>query len=106
MFGNVGTAVVYRVSPEDAEMPLLKTKFEPVFSPHDLSNIDNFNAYVSMLVNSQVARPTSMRGLGEVGLAKGDPAIRDAIIGSGRTKYGRPREEIEAEIRQRFSRTT
>lgn len=106
VFGNVGTAVVYRVSPEDAEMPLLKTKFEPVFSPHDLSNIDNFNAYVSMLVNSQVARPTSMRGLGEVGLAKGDPAIRDAIIGSGRTKYGRPREEIEAEIRQRFSRTT
>ncbi|HUO75416.1 MAG TPA: type IV secretion system DNA-binding domain-containing protein [Candidatus Paceibacterota bacterium] len=106
VFGNVGTMVVYRVSPEDAEMPLLKTKFEPVFSPYDVSNIDNFHAYVSMLVNSQVARPTSMRGLAEIGLAKGDPAVRDAIIESSHAKFGRPREEVESEIRQRFERTT
>lgn len=103
VFGNVGSMVVFRVSPEDAEMPLLKTKFEPVFSPHDLSNIDNYNAYVSMLVRAQVARPTSMRGLSEVGLRKGDVTTAESIIGNSR-RFGRPKEEVEAEIQQRFQR--
>lgn len=103
VFGNVGTMVVFRVSPEDAESPLLKTKFDPVFSPADVANIDNFNAYVSMLVGGQVARPTNMRALTELVFGKGNDAVRDTLIEVSRLRYSRPRAEVEAEIQSRFS---
>ncbi len=103
VFGNVGTMIVYRVSPEDAENPLLKTKFEPVFSPADVANIDNFNAYVSMLVSGQVGRPTNMRTLTDMVFGKGEAKIREALIQISRIRYGQPRAEIEAEIQQRFT---
>jgi hypothetical protein len=102
VFGNVGTTVAFRVSPEDAESPLLKTKYEPVFSPADTSNIDNLNAYVSMLVNGEVARPCNMYSSKEV--YKGvDTKVRDALIQISRLRYGRPKAEVEAEIQQRFT---
>lgn len=106
VFGNVGTAVVFRISPEDAESPLIKTKFEPVFSPADISNIDNQNAYVSMLVNGQVGRPTNMRVLSDMVFGKGESKVRDALIEINRLRYGRPRAEIEKEIQQRFNANT
>jgi hypothetical protein len=102
VFGNVGTMVVFRISPEDAESPLIKTKFEPVFSPGDVSNIDNLNAYVSMLVNGQVGRPTNMRALTDLVFGKGEAKIRDALVQICRLKYGRPKAEVETEIQQRF----
>ncbi|MCC6934189.1 MAG: DUF853 family protein [Candidatus Yanofskybacteria bacterium] len=102
VFGNVGTMVVFRVSPEDAESPLLKTKFEPVFSPGDIANIDNLNAYVSMLVVGQVGRPTNMRALTEFVFGKGDQKVRDTLVEVSRLRYSRPRAEIEAEIQSRF----
>jgi len=104
VFGNVGTSVVYRVSPEDAEDPRIKTKFEPVFSPGDIANIDNFNAYVTMLVNGQVGRPTNMRTLTDLVFGKGDPKVRDALVQISRLRYGRPREEIERDIQARFAK--
>ena len=81
---------------------MLKTKFEPTFSPADVSNIDNLNAYVSMLVNGEVGRPTNMRTLTELGFSHGDPKIRDGLIEINQLKYGRPKTEVEAEIQQRY----
>lgn len=106
VFGNVGTMTVFRISPEDAESPLIKTKFEPVFAPGDIANIDNLNAYVSMLVNGQVGRPTNMHVLADIVFGKGDPKVRDALIEINRLRFGRPRAEIEAEIQQRFHANT
>lgn len=104
VFGNVGTLVTFRISPEDAESPVIKTRLEPIFSPGDASNIDNHHAYVSMLVNGQVGRPTSMRNLlREYVIDAGDPQVRETIIQMSRLKYGRPRQEVESEIRGRFS---
>jgi hypothetical protein len=103
VFGNVGTMVVFRISPEDAESPLIKTKFEPVFSPGDVSNIDNLNAYVSMLVNGQVGRPTNMRVLSDMVFGKGEAKVRDALVQISRLRYGRERADIEREIQERFS---
>ncbi len=103
VFGNVGTMAVFRVSPEDAESPLMKTKFEPVFTPGDLSNIDNLNAYVSMLVNGQVGRPTNMRALTDLVFNKGDAKLREALIQISRLRNSKPKAEIEREIQQRYS---
>ncbi len=106
VFGNVGTMVVCRVSPEDAESPVIKTKFEPVITPYDISNIDNLNAYVSMLVNGQVGRPCNMAILTDLVFDKGRADIAQAIVEICRLQFGRPRDQIEAEIQQRFARTT
>lgn len=103
VFGNVGTMVVYRISPDDAESPSIKTKFEPVFTAQDIANIDNLNAYVVMLVNGQVGRPCNMRSLTELVFEKGDPAVRDALVEISRLRYGVPRTEVEAEIQSRFT---
>ena len=103
VYGNVGTMLVARISPEDAETPKIKTRFEPTFTPFDISNIDNLNAYVSMLVGQALARPTSCRiMLQEVIADPGDPKMEDALIEISTLKFGRPRAEIEAEIQERF----
>ncbi|HXV26600.1 MAG TPA: type IV secretion system DNA-binding domain-containing protein [Candidatus Paceibacterota bacterium] len=104
VFGNVGTTMVFRISPEDAENPVIKTKFDPVFSPADVANIDNFNAYIAMLVNGSVARPTNGFVSTDI-YAKGKPEMREVLTEMSRLKFGRPRDEIEAEIQQRFGIT-
>lgn len=59
VFGNVGSMAVFRVGADDAEY--LKSQFEPVFTPQDLVNIDNFNAYVKLLINNQTTRPFNIK---------------------------------------------
>jgi len=59
VFGNVGSIAVFRVGADDAEF--LKNQFDPVFSPQDLLNIDNFNCYVKLLINNQTARPFNIK---------------------------------------------
>lgn len=103
VFGNVGTLVTARISPEDAESAAIKTRYEPVFTPGDVSNIDNLNAYVSMLVNGQVAPPTNMRILTEYVFDKGDAKLRDTLIQMSRLKYGRAKSDVESELMARYN---
>lgn len=84
VFGNVGSMVVFRIGAEDAES--LKNQFEPVFSPQDLMNIDNFNAYVKLLINDQTSRPFNIQVLPP---QKGYPEIAQYIKELSRQKYGR-----------------
>lgn len=59
VFGNVGSMAVFRVGADDAEF--LKNQFDPVFTPQDLLNIDNFNCYVKLLINNQTTRPFNIK---------------------------------------------
>ena len=59
VFGNVGSIATFIVGADDAEF--LKNQFDPVFSPQDLLNIDNFNCYVKLLINNQTARPFNVK---------------------------------------------
>lgn len=97
VFGNAGSLVVFRVGPEDAEF--LKNFFEPVFSPQDLVNIDNFNAYVKLLINDKTSRPFNIQTIRE---QSGEATMFDLIKEHSRTTYGRPRELVEDEIRRGF----
>ena len=101
VFGNVGSIVAFRVGPDDAEF--LKNKFEPVFAPQDLINIDNLNAYVSLLINGQTTRPFNVKLETEKVFGAGSPEISKNMKEMSRLKYGRPREEIEKEIQERVS---
>ncbi len=99
IFGNVGSMAVFRVSPEDAEF--LEPKFKPTFSAQDIIKIDNYNAYVSMLVKGQPTKPFNMK---TVAPEKGNIEIVDSLKELSYLKYGRDREEVEAEIMAKYEK--
>lgn len=97
VFGNVGSMAAFRVGVEDAKY--LESKFAPVFTADDISKQDNYQAYMSMLVNGQPAKPFNIATLPP---EKGTPGLVEKLKELSYLKYGRPREEVEAEILARF----
>ncbi|MFA5778109.1 MAG: TraM recognition domain-containing protein [Candidatus Paceibacterota bacterium] len=97
VFGNVGSMAVFRVGTEDATF--LEQKFKPQFTASDITKLDNYNAYVSMLVNGQPTKPFNLHTLAP---EKGNPDIVDSLKELSYIKYGRDREEVEAEIMGRY----
>lgn len=97
VFGNVGSKAVFRVGIEDAQY--LERAFEPEFKASDIAGLDNFNAYLSMLVGGKPAKPFSM---GTLPLDDIDYERAEEYKALSYQKYGRPREEIEAEIRAKW----
>jgi len=91
---------VFRISPDDAEF--MKNKFEPVFTPQDLMNIDNLNAYVNLLINGQTFRPFNIEIEKEKVFGAGSAETAKAIKEISRLKYSRPREEVERELQSKY----
>jgi len=84
VFGNVGSLGVFRVGADDAES--LKNQFEPVFTPQDLMNIDNFNCYVKLLINNQTTRPFNIK-IDPPQIS--DTELAQKVKESSRMKYGK-----------------
>src|SRR3989338_4550673 len=101
VFGNVGSIVSFRIGPDDAEF--MKNKFEPVFTPQDLINIDNLNAYVSLLINGQTTRPFNIKLETDNVFNAGNEQMGKMVKELSRIKFGRPREEVEKEIQERVA---
>ncbi|MFA5827696.1 MAG: ATP-binding protein, partial [Candidatus Paceibacterota bacterium] len=97
VFGNVGSMAVFRVSAEDAQF--LETKFKPTFLASDMMKLDNFNAYVSMLINGQPTKPFNIETIKP---PAGNLEIVAKIKELSYLKYGRPREEVEEEIMEKY----
>lgn len=97
VFGNVGSITAFRVGPEDAEF--LEKKFSPTFTAEDITKLDNYNAYMSMLVNGQPTKPFNIATLPP---EKGNPELAEQLKQLSYLKYGAPREEVEAEIMGRY----
>ena len=102
VFGNVGSMAVYRVSPEDAA--IFEPKFKPTFAATDIMKLDNFNSYVNMLVGGVPTKPFSMTSHWSLLQPKGNPDIVESLKQLSYLKYGRDREEIEAEIMSRYDK--
>ncbi|MFZ2072304.1 MAG: TraM recognition domain-containing protein [Minisyncoccia bacterium] len=99
VFGNVGSMAVFRVSSEDAEF--LEKRFQPTFKAADIMKLDNYNAYVSMLVKGQPTKPFNLITLSP---EEGMPELVDSLKELSYLKYGRDREEVEAEIMAKYER--
>lgn len=97
VFGNVGSMAVFRVGTEDATF--LEPRFKPQFSVQDITKLDNYNAYINMLVNGQPTKPFNIKTLAP---EKGNPDIVDSLKELSYVKYGRDRTEVEAEIMGRY----
>ena len=96
VFGNVGTIISFRVGPEDAEF--LAKQFTPVFNEQDLINIDNYSAYVKLMINGAISQGFNMAIYPPM---EGNLGTGKRIKEISRLKYGQDREEIEKEILER-----
>ena len=93
VFGNVGTMISMRVSPEDA--PLLAQQFAPQFESQDILQMSNRSFVASMMINGEKNPAFSGTTL------KLPPSQVDylpQIIENTRQKFAKPREEIEKMI--------
>ncbi|MCX6754643.1 MAG: type IV secretion system DNA-binding domain-containing protein [Candidatus Nomurabacteria bacterium] len=97
VFGNVGSMAVFRVSAEDAQF--LESKFKPTFMASDIMKLDNYNAYLSMLVNGQPTKPFNIKTIAPV---EGNSMVVDQIKQLSYLKYGRDRAEVEDEIMAKY----
>ena len=96
VFGNVGTISSFRAGAEDSEF--LAKQFAPVFNAQDLSRLENYNAYVRILINGQVSLPFNIKTYPPSRSNRSRSAdIREYYL----VKEGRPREMVEREIEAR-----
>jgi len=101
VFGNVGNVAVYRVGADDAEY--LAKQFEPTFTASQIMNIDNFNAYIKMLVRGIPSKPFNIRAaLPPPSTGVDIKAVQELSY----LKYGRNKDEVEAEIMKKYEKTT
>ncbi len=96
VFGNVGSLTCFRIGAEDAEYVV--KQYEPVFSQQDLINIDNYNAYLKLLIDGQTTRPFNILTYPP---EKGDSKVAEITKEFSRMKYGREKIIVEKEILER-----
>ena len=99
VFGNVGSMAIFRVSTEDAEV--FEKMLGPIFSQRDIANIPNWNAYMKILANGTPIKPFSMATLPP---PQGSTEHLDALKELSYLKYGSPRSEVEANIKERYTK--
>ena len=100
VFGNVGTAITFRVSAADAEN-MVKQFYNPVFEIDDLTRLPVGNVAVRTLINGVPTAPFSMETLPPIDGY--DLNVRLAIEQKLMARHGRPRAEVEAEIFARLA---
>jgi hypothetical protein len=98
VFGNVGTMAVFRIGPDDAEY--ISQQFHPTFEKTDFLKLDNYNAYMKLLANGKPTPPFSME---TIAFHPGDLMNIDALKQLSYQRYGRDRESIEAELRDKYN---
>jgi hypothetical protein len=97
VFGNVGTFITFRIGAPDAE--LIGKEVKPIFDETDLLNLQKYTAYTKLLVDGVSTKAFSMHTYPPV---KADFAdISKELTQLSRLKYGRPRAEVDAEVRRR-----
>jgi hypothetical protein len=92
---------VYRISADDAQY--LESHFTPTFVATDLMKIENFNAYVKLLVNSKPAVPFNIRAAPP---SKGVPQIVEQMQQLSYLKFGRDRGVVDGAILKKYQQTS
>lgn len=93
ILGNVGTMLVMRIGPQDAE--LLETEFAPTFTPEDLVNLAKFQMYLKLMVDGVATQPFSANTLPPIA-KRMDSA--EKVIKVTRERYTEPRHVIEEKV--------
>lgn len=96
VFGNAGSMVTFRIGVEDTET--MAKEYAPVFNDFDLLNVDRFNAFVKLMINGTASKPFNMATYPVEKATAEEIATANAIRQLSRLKFGRARNEVEAEI--------
>lgn len=94
VFGNVGTTVVFRVGPFDAEK--LETVFAPEFTQEDLVNLGFAQIYLTLMIDGIGSRPFSAITIPPI-----EPpprSYRNEVIAASRAQFAFPRAGVEESI--------
>ena len=98
VIGNVGTIAAFRTGAADAEF--LEKQYEPEFSRHDLTNLDNFQFITKMMINNKVSSPFKIKIFKPLA---GNIDIASSVKKVSKLKYCRPRALVEREISQKIN---
>lgn len=94
VFGNVGTTVVFRVGPFDAEV--LETVFMPKFTKEDIVNLDRRQVYLSLMIDGVGSAPFSAVTIPPI---EAPPVShKEQVIASSRAQFTTARAGIESAI--------
>lgn len=94
VFGNVGTTVVFRVGPFDAEV--LETIFMPKFTKEDVVSLDRRQVYLSLMIDGVGSQPFSAVTIPPI---EAPPvSYKEQVIASSREQFTAPRAGIEKSI--------
>lgn len=97
VFGNVGTMISFRVSPDDS--PILAKQFEPQFEENDLTQMHNRNFIINMVINGEKAPAFSATTLN---LPEAKRSHLSRIIEHSRELYSQSRQMVEDTINERI----
>ena len=94
VFGNVGTTVVFRVGPFDAEV--LETIFMPKFTKEDVVGLDKRQVYLTLMIDGVGSAPFSAVTIPPIE----PPPVshREQVIESSRAQFTAVRANIEKAI--------
>ncbi|MBL7045798.1 MAG: type IV secretion system DNA-binding domain-containing protein [Parcubacteria group bacterium] len=97
VFGNVGTTIIFRVGPLDAE--LFETLCQPKFTMEDLINLGSAQIYLMLMIDGVGSQPFSATTLPPI--VAPEVTFTERIIENSRKVFGNPRKMVEDEIRER-----
>ncbi len=95
VFGNVGTVMSFRVSPDDA--PFLQKYFEPEFEAANLIQQHSRFFVISMMINGEKAPAFSAKTLN---LPQPPDDNSDQIVAQTRERYSRDKKDVENMVRE------
>jgi len=98
VIGNVGTMIVFRIGPQDAE--LFEREFAPEFVQQDMVGLAFAQVYMRLSIDGMTSRAFSARTLPPI--AKPAISMKERVFLSSREIYARPRAEVEIEIEEWF----
>lgn len=96
VFGNVGTMIAFRVGSYDAEV--LEKEFAPQFTAQDIVNLGFAQIYLKLMINGIGSQPFSATTLPRPAIP--EPNFAREVIDHSRKQFGRPRAEVEEDIRK------
>jgi Type IV secretion-system coupling protein DNA-binding domain len=102
VFGNVGTTVVFRVGPFDAEV--LETIFMPKFTKEDVAALDKRQVYLTLMIDGVGSAPFSAVTIPPI-----EPppvSYREQVIAESQARFAAPRAGIENAIVEELSAST
>ena len=94
VFGNVGTTVVFRVGPFDAEV--LETIFMPKFTKEDVVVLDKRQVYLTLMIDGVGSAPFSAVTIPPI---EAPPvSYREQVLASSHAQFTVPRTGVETSI--------